>query len=198
MVEFTLTEQDISLADVRESKVKARSVAANQWELCLVHLIAEAFGCETFGSVRGAYNSAGNYSKTRHWVFVGIDAAPEVAGYACEVLARQCASARLAHIAKQPKNCKPITKTARGDAFAIGWVVGVQGKVEAFAQPTKSEALLLAYMEREHPRLVDGKVRDTTKARRIDSGHIDAGYLAGQNADLKRGVGGAAERRLIA
>jgi hypothetical protein len=198
MQAFSLAEEDISLADVTEVRVKARSTAANRWELALVHLVADAFGCETFGSLKGAYNTAGSFTRTRHWVFVGIDTAPEVAGFAAEVLIRQCATARLAHIAKQPKNCKPITKTARGDAFAVGWVAGVAAKVEAFAQSGKNETLLLAYMQREHPDLADGKVRDTTKARRVDHGHIAAGYRAGKAAELHRGVGGNEERKAIA
>ena len=40
--------QDVSLADVHEVKVKACSTAANTWELRLVGMIANAFGCETF------------------------------------------------------------------------------------------------------------------------------------------------------
>jgi hypothetical protein len=198
MQAYGLAEEDVSLSDVSSVRVKARSTAANRWELALVHLVADAFGCETFGSVQGAYNAAGNFVRTQHWVFVGIDTAPEVAGYAAEVLIRKCATARLEHIAKQPKTCKTITKTTRGDAFAIGWVSGVAGKVEAFAQSGKNEALLLAYMQREHPNLVPTKVRDTTKKRRVDDGHIAAGFRAGKAAELHRGVGGAEERRLIA
>ncbi|MFT4243526.1 MAG: DUF2786 domain-containing protein [Acidovorax sp.] len=132
MREHGLREQDVSLADVNEVMVKATTTAANAWELRLVGMIAEAFGCETFGQLEGRYNDAGNFVRSRHWVFVGMHAAPTVAGYACEVLLRQCAKARLAHIAKQPKNCKPITKTARGDAFAMGWVQGAELLVDRF------------------------------------------------------------------
>jgi hypothetical protein len=190
MEQFGLREQDVSLADVREVKVKACSTAANTWELSLVGLVAEAFGCETFGHLEGRYNDAGNFVRTRHWVFVGIDAAPTVAGYACDVLLRQCAKARLAHIAKQPKNCKPITKTARGDAFAQGWVAGAARLVERFAQPEADKALLLAYIEQHHGELKKGKARDTTKARKTDWGHFSAGHRSGQDAQLHRGVGG--------
>ncbi|WP_423458003.1 DUF2786 domain-containing protein [Ottowia sp. VDI28] len=197
MEQFGLREQDVSLADVREVKVKACSTAANAWELRLVHLVADAFGCETFAQLKGRYNDAGNYVRSRHWVFVGIDAAPIVAGYACEVLLRQCARGRLAHIAKQPRNCKPATKTMRGDAFAIGWVMGVSEKVEAFANPEKDQALLLAYIEREYGELQSGKTRNTMTGRKVDMGHIGAGYRAGQQADLHRGVGGMPERGLL-
>ncbi|WP_416401908.1 DUF2786 domain-containing protein [Alicycliphilus denitrificans] len=197
MEQFGLREQDVSLADVREVKVKACSTAANAWELSLVHLVARAFGCETFGQLRGDYNTAGNFVRSRHWVFVGIDTAPTVAGYACEVLLRQCARARLAHIAKQPRNCKPITKTTRGDAFATGWVAGASEMVEAFAAPAGDKALLLSYIEREHGELQKGKVRNTLAGRKTDAGHIASGYRAGQSAQLHRGVGGMPAQGLL-
>jgi hypothetical protein len=198
MAEFNLVEQDVSLADVRETRVKARSHAFNAWESQLTTMIADAFGCEKFRSRDSDYNSAGNWVTRTEWVFIGMDAAAEVAAYAADVLLRQCSVARLAHIAKQPKNCKAITKTARGDAFAKGWVWGVRDKVESFAQPAKNAELLLTYMERNHPDLKSAKVVDKSKLRKTDDGHLIAGMKAGRNAELNRGVGGTEERRLIA
>lgn len=197
MRDHGLREQDVSLADVVEVRVKASSTAANAWELRLVGVIADAFGCETFGKLGGHYNNAGNFVRTRHWVFVGMQAAPTVAGYACEVLLRQCVKSRLAHIAKQPKSCKPITKTARGDAFAMGWVAAALQLVERFAQPKADKALLLTYIEQQHGELTKGKARDTTKARKTDWGHFSAGHRSGQDAQLNRGVGGMPAQGLL-
>ena len=197
MEQFNLCEQDVSLADVKEVKVKASSTAANAWELRLVNLVADAFGCETFCQLSGKYNDAGSFVRARHWAFVGLNSAPTVAGYACEVLVRQCVKARLEHIGKQPKNCKPITKTARGDAFAIGWVSAVRGMVERFAQPATDKALLLAYIDTNHGELKTGKVRDTNKGRKTDAGHFIAGHRAGAKAELHRGVGGMQEQGLL-
>lgn len=197
MREHGLREQDVSLADVAEVRVKACSTAANAWELRLVGVIAESFGCEIFGLLEGRYNDAGNLVRSRHWVFVGMQAAPTVAGYACEVLLRQCAKARLAHIAKQPRNCKPITKTARGDAFAMGWVAAASQLVERFTQPEADKALLLTYIEQQHGELKKGNARDTTKARKTDWGHFSAGHRSGQRAQLNRGVGGMPAQGLL-
>lgn len=197
MEQFDLREQDVSLADVHEVKVKACSTAANVWELHLVNVITDAFGCETFGQLQGRYNDAGNFVRTRHWVFVGIDSAPTVAGYACEVLLRQCANARRAHIAKQPKNCKPITKTARGDAFAMGWVAAASKLVERFTQPEADKALLLAYIEQQHGELKNGKARNTAQGRKTDWGHFSAGHSAGRGAQLHHGVGGMPAQGLL-
>lgn len=197
MAEFGVSDHDITLVDVHEVRVKACSTAPNVWEVNLARVIAQAFGCEWFTSLSGRYSEAFNYIRERHYVFVGIDAAPTVAGYAYEVLSRQCAKARLEHIRKQPKNCKSITKTARGDAFAKGWVVAVAALIDRFSQPQRDEALLLSYMEAKHPDMQTGECRDTTTDRKLDHGHRVAGYLAGRKAQLHHGVGGLQEQGLL-
>jgi len=197
MAEHNVSDRELSMIDVQEVRVKACSTALNVWEASLSNMVADAFGCENFGILSGTYNGAGNYVRQRHYVFVGVDAAPSIAGYAFEVLSRQCAKARLAHIQKQPKNCKPITKTARGDEFAKGWVVAVADLIDRFANPERNEALLLAYIEDKHPDLTKAKTRDTTKGRKLDHGHRLAGFIAGESAQINRGVGGIAERGLL-
>lgn len=198
MAEFNLEEGDVALSEVREAKTKASTQAANVWEVALANMVADAFGCEMYCSRSSNWNSSGSYVRKLFYVFVGLSHTADIAGYAFEVLTRQCAKARMAHIAKQPKNCKPITKTARGDAFAEGWVLAVRDLVERFARPAADQALVLAYMGRNHPDLKDAKTRDTTLARRIDYGHQVAGFRAGKTAQLNQGVGGVQERRLLA
>lgn len=197
MEQFNLTSQDVSLSDVGEAEVRAVSAAANAWELRLVRLIANAFGCEQFGRVTGAYNDAGNYVRKRFWVFVGIGAAHTIAAYACDVLVRQCARLRTAHIAKQPRNCKAITKTVRGDEFAMGWVSGVARMVQAFAQPAGDQQLLLSYIEREYGELTKATVRDSSAGKKPQHGHFSAGYKAGQDTKLQRGIGGMPAQGLL-
>lgn len=190
-------EHDVSLADVREVKARAVSTAPNVWEVTLARICADSFGCEMYGHLQGGYNDAGNFVRTRYYVFVGLDAAADVAAYAYQVLARQCARDRMAHIRKQPRNCKPSTKTARGDEFSRGWVASVRSLVERFAQPARDEQLLLDYMAAQHPDLETEKARDTTRKRRPDAGHFMRGHQAGARAELHRGVGGVAERALL-
>jgi hypothetical protein len=197
MAAHRVTDRDLSLIDVREVRVQATSPASNAWEIHLTQMISAAFGCETYDSLVGRYNGAGNYIRQRFCVFVGIDSDPTIAGYAFEVLSRQCARDRLAHIRKQPRNCKPMTKTARGDAFASAWVLAVRAVVEDFTRPERDEQLLLAYMAEKHPDLEPGKTRDTTKGRRINDGHFMAGFDAGRKAELSRGVGAFAPKGLL-
>jgi hypothetical protein len=197
MAEHRISDHELSMIDVQEVKVKACSTAMNAWEVRLSHMVADAFGCESFGSASGSFNGAGNYVRRLDYVFVGVNGAATVAGYAFEVLTRQCAKARLAHIQKQPKNCKPITKTSRGDEFAKGWVVAVSSLVEKFANPEANEQLLLDYLEAKHPDLKKAKTRDTTKGRKVDYGHSMAGYAAGEKAQLNRGMPGALRQELL-
>jgi hypothetical protein len=193
MTAHSVTDHDMTMIDVHEASVKAVSTAANVWELRLVALVADAFGCETYANLSGRFLPSGNYTRTRTYVFVGTDAAPTVASYAYEVLSRQCAKARLAHIRKQP-----ITKTARGDEFAKGWVYGVRELVERFATGDRDRPLLLAYMQAKHPELTTGWARDTSKAlRKNDLVHIYAGIDAAKRAQLSHGVGGIAQRELL-
>lgn len=197
MAEHCVSERDLSLADVREVRTKSNSAAGSLWGTRLTRMVAEAFGCETFDSITAGFNEAGNYARVRSVVFVGLEAAPEIAGYAFDVLFRQCAKARLAHIAKQPRNCKPITKTARGDEFAKGWVYAVRAELENFAGTAEKSPLLVEYVQKTYPDMKTTKPRDTAKRRKVD-GHIDAGYQAGLGARIARGVGAAAPRGLLA
>lgn len=190
-------DADVELADVAECRARARSPALNRWEVHLSNCIAEAFGCDVFSS-RNVDFSGRRVRWFRDFVFVGVGGAQEIAGYAYTVLARQCAAARLAHIAKQPKRCLPITKTARGDMFAAGWVLGVSTLVQSFAGCPRNKGLIERHMAANHPDIQVAESRDSTAGRNAGLADRAAGFRAGKNADLKLGVGGAADRPLLA
>ncbi|ARV17393.1 hypothetical protein AEP_00431 [Curvibacter sp. AEP1-3] len=198
MAEYGLTESDVSLADVAEREAPARMAAITRWESTLARIIAVAFGCEHFSRTNYTLPAWGARVKQRGYVFVGVGAAPEIASYAYTVLARQCAKDRLTHIRKQPKNCKPITKTARGDQFAMGWVYGVADLVETFAGAERNHALIEQYMERHHPDLAEAKVKDSTKGRNISHNDLAQGHQAGRSARLSKGLDSVAQRELLA
>lgn len=197
MAEFKITERDMSLADVNEVAIKAVCQAMTKWEAMLAKLVADAFACDQYSVHTSGLNASFNRYTKREYVFYGVDAAPTVAAYAFEVLSRQCAKARLAHIKLQSNRCKPITKTARGDHFAEGWVIGVINLVDRFASNSKNEQLLLDYKAAKLPHLKKAAPRDTTKGRRVESSHAFAGRLAAADAQLNRGVGGLVERALL-
>ena len=114
MAQFGLTEADVTLADVAEVRQQAQNAPIVPWEVALASLVATAFGCETYTTQRMKLGKSLQVRRLRYYVFVGVGPAPEVAGYAFDVLARQCAKDRRRHIGLQSKNCKPKTKVARG------------------------------------------------------------------------------------
>lgn len=155
------------------------------------------FGCTVFTSTELALTSGRNRRTQRQFVFVGIDMASEVAGYAFDVLARQCAKDRRGHIGKQSKNCKPKTKVARGDAYAEGWVSGVRGKLERFVGQSGSQELIEQYMQQRHPAMQTRKLKDRTKGKNVAENDYHRGFQSGRQAELNHGLGARAPQALI-
>lgn len=197
MRELGIDETDVELADVQEVSTKGPSSAVVQWQSNLAALVADAFGCEYFGSRHLRIAVGGSSRAHRMYHFVGIGPAAEVASYTFDVLGRQCAKARMAHIAKQPRNCKPITKTARGDLFAVAWVDGVRALVKRFAGSERRTELLEAYMARNYPDLVSVTPKRRDVGRNVRDDDALAGFAAGQRADLKRALDGAEGRKAL-
>ena len=187
---YGLTELDVSLADVSEFAQGAQNTPVVRWESALANMVAEAFGCEVFTTVGlKRLGTFGNVQRQRKYVFVGVNAMPELAGYAFDVLSRQCAKGRRAYIKAQPKNCKPKTKVARGDAWAEGWLHGVSDKLDRFAGKPETEALVKEYMQARHPNMAVHKTRDRTRGRNVTGNESWAGAQAGRKAELNHGVG---------
>lgn len=197
MQQFGLSEVDVSLADVQEVGKPAANAPLVKWEAWLGHVVSEAFGCDHYTSTHMVLSPNFTRRTKRTFVFIGVGAAAEVAGYAFEVLSRQCAKDRRAHIAKQPKTCKAKTKVARGDLYAEGWVQGVRGKLEAFARSEKESALITQYKEQHHPSMQKVDCKDRTKGKNVKDSDFGHGFRAGRNAELHHGVGGKAKQALI-
>ncbi|POS08038.1 DUF7168 domain-containing protein [Burkholderia gladioli] len=180
------TAEDVQMMAITEVQVRAVSQAMVVWEAALTRLIAQAFACEVYTARR--FDDA--FTRRERWVvFVGIEAAPAVAGYAYEVLGRQCVKSRTWYIGRQSKRCKSSTKTARGDEFARGWVQAVRGLVENMAMPAADAQLVQRYMDLQHPDLTTSEIVD--RGRRVErEGHADAGFRVGKRARLERGVDG--------
>jgi hypothetical protein len=185
MEQHGISESDVALADVIEVNCRA-AMTGPRWEVRLANLVAEAFGCNVLWIAREKLIGR-SWRRVHSVSFVGVGAAPQVASYAWAVLDRQCAQQRLAHIRQQPKTCKPITRTARGDAFADGWVGGIRGKLTAFAGE-KHQALIEQFMEKNHPNTTSASVTSRAVGRNVRHDSVTLGFLAGKNAQLDRGV----------
>lgn len=193
MQEHGVSDTDIELADVSEVARKAASVTAIVWDAALALLVADAFGCKSLRATGKRLQHGLTFKRYANWVFVGIGSATEVAAYAYEVLVRQCAKARRHHMAEQSSRCKPATRTARGDAFALGWVKGVSDLVSRLAGSTAQDARIATYMQQRWPEMTGLKVKDRAAGRNVKLDSRMAGYSQGRNAQLHGAVGGIGE-----
>lgn len=193
MRQHGVTEEGVRLAEVKEATGDARMQTLTAWETMLCQDVAEAFGCRVIGSKRfkGQWP---NRRVVRTWIFVGVGASAELAQYAYDVLSRQCAKDRQAHISKQPKACKAITKTARGDAFARAWVLGVRHQLQAYAGTAEQTALLEHYMADMFPDLETTPAKRREVGRNVRDGSLAEGFQAGRQARLERGIEAGPER----
>jgi Protein of unknown function (DUF2786) len=196
MREHGLDEEGVDLASVQENDVRAKFMPILAWEADLAMTVADAFGCKVIDTYRRDGWASLRAKRLRYWRFVGVTAAPEIAGYTFEVLGGQCVRERRAHVGRQSKNCKPATRTARGDAFAMGWVIGVRALVERFAGGETNANLLTAYMAKNYPSLDSAKVKHRDLGRNVKD-DAQLGRQAAKRATLHHDVGSPIERKLI-
>jgi len=191
MREHNVSETDVSLADVCEKGIKAPSNRISMWQSKLARSVADAFGCEIYYS-RHTKLGITRMHRATDVVFIGVGASAEVASYAFDVLLRQATRDRAIHIAAQSKKIKQRTKTARGDAFAIAWVIAVQAQLDKFVGNPAAEQLLVTYMQTHHADLgtFEPVARHVNRHVRDDS--FVSGHLAGKQARLDRAVSASA------
>ena len=125
-IELSSVEEKINTADILTLQKKRLP----NYGYKLAELIAKFFECDYYfsSSLRGG-----------KIVFFGEDNAPTIAAYAFEVLHRQLTDARQAYIVFELGRVKIKTnKTQRANAFARGWIDGVEKKVREFSSLTIS------------------------------------------------------------
>lgn len=196
MSEHGLNEADVQLSDVATQTCATPTNSKPLWEVSLAQIIGDTFGCDHIWSSQRTYIGS-RYVRKCKVIFIGTGPAAQIAGYAWDVLSKQCAKARLAHIRKQPARCKPITLTARGDEFAWGWVLSVRSILEAFAAPERNVLLIEQYKALTWPETSPLKVKDRTIGRNVSRNDFHEGSLAGKNSELNRGVNAGTAQRLL-
>ena len=196
MEQFQVESSDPLLHGVIEREAKAPSASIVDWEAALARMVANAFGCALFAAGSAKLLPSLRLRKTTNYVFIGVNVQPDCAQYAYAVLSRQCAKDRRAHMAKQPKNCLPKTRVARGDTYAFGWLAGVKSKLQAFANTPEDEAAITAYKEDRCADMKDAKPKNRTSGANIKPTDFHQGHSAGKAASLHHGVG-ARQQALI-
>lgn len=186
--------EDLDILAAEASERAARSGAKKtpaHWEEHLAFLVSRAFGCQiVFQSGRG-------WGAKADWLFIGYGPAPEIAGYAFEVLYRQAKAARSDYIKGALKRCKAPNKTRRADLFSDGWVNGVSHRVASLATTPHQSAAIEAYVARRFGNLQTLESRDRSDGKSLKDWHyrdLTAGRMQGRNAQLHRGVGPADEQ----
>lgn len=188
-----ISDAEILAAGATEHRQRASAQhTPSRWETHLATCIGDAFGCRTiFGT--------GWFWEPASWVFIGCGPAPEIAGYAFQVLHRQCKRARETYIKTNLKRCKTATKTRRADLFCEGWAMTVVGKIGAFAGTEKQGEAIEAYVSSKYPALLNLNARNRNDGRSLrdnEVGDLIAGRLKGRDAELNRGVGGEQQRQI--
>lgn len=187
-----MQQHRIEMSDVEMSTIAESTIAASvkrsppMWENNLMFDIAKAFGCDVIFGTRIIGRA--------DWVFIGGASEVEVAKYAADVLARQAMGARRKYIDERLSRCKTKTKTARADAFCLGWVHAACALLEKCERHPAIEK----YMAQKHSGLTDLTARDRSKtagARGNDDAYC--GYQAGKSAQLHEAVGAGPQRKMI-
>lgn len=193
MAEFSVSVDDARLSSVEQTELSTRTKSHLRWEVYLATEIADAFGCKVIWSRQRRWLSSGRAAHQTSVTFVGVGPASTIAGYAWDVLSRQCAKARLAHIRQQPGRCKPITLSARGDVFAEGWVHAATAKLQALAITDADSNAISSYMDVQYPQTTKFKPKARQKGRNVSHNDAMQGYKAGKGAQLHKGVDSAAQ-----
>jgi hypothetical protein len=185
----------LEMGDVLASMAGEISILAGSegpppaWRVRLAQVCCLAFGTRLIISTSSF--------KAARFVIVGCAAAPELTGYAYQVLARQLQKARREYLDTQ-KRCKRSTKVARGDAFANAWIDAVHGKIDAFSGVEDSIAdAVEAFMKKNHPELESFDLK-RRKLKSRDESAADAGFAAGTSARLHQAVDHQPRARLTA
>lgn len=187
---------NLELGDVLASMACEVTVPAGSegepptWRCRLAMVCAHAFGTRMI--IRTTWNGG-------KFTFVGCAAAPELSGYAYQVLERQLQKARREFL-QHPRNkrCKRSTKVARGDHFANGWIDAVYHKVDEFAGVDDNIAEAIgAYMAKHYPKLDKAELK-RRKLKSRDEGAAEAGYQAGKSARLHQAINHQPRARLTA
>lgn len=181
MDEHNISATEMSFADINEASARGSgNLKCHRWEVILANAIGRAFECAQFHD---------SDLKRR---FVGFDPAPEIAGYAFDVLFRQCRRARKTYIEAHLRRCKPATKRRRADIFCMGWTEAIYAKARALHVSPERKEVVNQYLVERHPGLVAVDPRSTKKRLNVrDSDAFWRGFSNGRSASLHGGVNGA-------
>lgn len=191
MAKHGVTSEDVAASDVGSHVSGAGAGKTPPAHIAmLANMVAAAFGVEI------VYQAKHDWQRDK-WEglieFYGLDSAPQIAGYAFEVLGRQLKRDRGAYLAGLNKRLKRATKVRRGDLYAQGWVNAVSRQVVPHESTKQEVQAVAAYKaKRWQEGLEKGTANDrASKARSHDYGALAQGVADGRKVAFHQGVSGA-------
>ena len=186
MARHGVTGEAIELSDVESSSVDAGSGKTPPgWIAGLINLVKSAFGVEVV--YRASRPLCGEWAAKVE--FIGMNGAPEIAGYAYEVLLRQLKKGRADYLKTLNKRLKRTTKVRRGDLYAEGWVDAVRQQVIPHQVCDSDRDLINRWKTTTYNDLAEGKAIDrTSKARQHDGAAYWQGVDDGSKVNFNQGV----------
>lgn len=188
MTKYGISELDVDIATVTESSVTTcRTSRPPVWMRRLAELVSKAFGVDYFH-----YGKQG----TNRYTFVGIGAAPEIAGYSFTVLRRQLTKARENWIKQRyGKRGRVSMRTRKGDLFAIAWVSSIEKMVTEFAMSVKTKKKIDKYLKVHYPELTM-HVNKIIDVKSGDGEALLAGFSSAKGVRLYHGMNGKQQQLL--
>jgi hypothetical protein len=190
MKQYAISQSDIQLSDVRESRSKLRQRTNVPKHLSLLAgVIANTMGCRNFLSVD-------------HWspgamVFVGVSPNDELAAYAFDTLSRKLNKARKQFQDEELRYVRlRSNKIRRSDIYCLGWVVAIINSVENLKVHVPE--LVGKYMQENHPGLEPYKPRSTKfGSGKKNESDFNSGHSDGSQVDLSRPISGSEQCKTL-
>jgi len=192
MNEHGLTTEQVEVGRMKEERLRSKASVSKpkDWELDLFNGVADAFGLGLLFS-RGPTDreiherGLSMSEKYAHYLFIGPAAEIQLAAYACSVLSRQLAKARLKRQETLPDWYSRLEKVGALDSYCRGWVESALSKVQRLVfSEARKKAIALYIKERSAGPTKMAIQRYGSEADRA------AGREDGSSAELNRPVDG--------
>lgn len=169
MEKYRLTEADVQLSDVSETRGAKSKAVLPAWDRDLACIVAQAFNCRAF--THEGWDGS-KLCRQQRSTFIGVSPAPEIAKYAYDTLHTKVTAARREFIAKIRSGAigrGRYTPETRGNHFAEAWVLMIHEKLQALVpepDETPEQALsnsqALAVVRQQENELIEAFVKQIT------------------------------------
>jgi hypothetical protein len=190
---------NVTMAEIDKSTAKVHTMSRDKpanWEAALASTVAKAFGCQVLIRRNTVPKQYRHYLNEGQFIFIGQKGQSEVAAYTVDVLARKCKAARQKWFAQYGRELGSVLggrgKTTRmGDAFAEGWVAGIDKLVANFANPP-------GIAEAIDRHIFEMNVGDSAPTRKINADEVGLGERFAAAAGIRAASGESLYRPMSA